>query len=49
MILPRDGDRACRLISLDWRQLSLVREEGQIVEHRNMNKRAVTFGNQEYE
>ena len=40
-ILPTDGATACRLIPLDRRQLGLVREEGQIVNHGNMK-------NQEY-
>ena len=29
-------------------QLGLVREQGQVVDHRNMKERLVTFGNQEY-
>ena len=39
MILLTDGVRACRLISLDRRQLSLLREEGQDVDNGNMKER----------
>ena len=46
--LPQDGRRAFRPISLDRRQLGLVREEGQIVDHGNMNERLVIDGNKEY-
>ena len=35
-ILPLDGTRACRPIGLDGRQLGLVREKRQIVDHGNM-------------
>ena len=38
-ILPTDVTRACKHISLDKRQLGLVREEGQIVDHGNMKER----------
>ena len=47
-IFPTDGARAFRPIRLDRRQLFLVREGGQIVEHINKKKRVVTFGNQKY-
>ena len=47
-ILPTDGARACKPNCLDKRQLGLVREEGEMVDHGNMKERVVTFGNQDY-
>ena len=41
-ILPIDGARTCRTISLLRKQLGLVREEGQIMDH------CIIKGNQEY-
>ena len=41
--MPTDGARACRPNGLDRRQISLDREEGQIVDHGNIEKRVVTF------
>ena len=45
-IMPIDGARACRPIGLDRRQVDLVREGGQIVDHGNMKEWVVIFGNQ---
>ena len=39
MILPTDGARACRQIGLDKRQLGLVMEERQIVDHGYIKER----------
>ena len=47
-ILHIDGARECRPIGLDRRQLDLVREGGQIVDHRDMKEWVVTFENQKY-
>ena len=41
-ILPRDGPRAPRPIGLERRKLGLVREEGQIMDHRNIKEKVVT-------
>ena len=46
-ILLIDGAKVCRL-DLDRRQLGLVREEGQIEDHRHMNVKGVAIGNQQY-
>ena len=46
--LPTDGVRAFRPIALVRRQVRLVREDGQIVDHGNMKERLVTYGNQDY-
>ena len=37
-ILPIDGTRVCRPISLKRRQLGLVRNEGQVEDHENINE-----------
>ena len=42
-ILPTDGARACWQICLDRRQLGLVNEEGQIVDHGKIKKRGYSF------
>ena len=42
-MLPTDGARAYKTISLDRRQLGLVVEEGQFVDHGNMTERIVNF------
>ena len=47
-ILPTDGARAYRPICLDRRQLVLVREEEQIVDHINRKKMVDAFGKQKY-
>ena len=47
-IPPTDGSRVCRPIGLKRRQLDLVREEGEIVDHGNVKERVVTFEKQEY-
>ena len=47
-ILPTNGARVYKPISLDRRQIGLIMEEGQIVYHGNEKERVVTFGNQEY-
>ena len=40
---PTDGDGACKLISLDRKQLFLVMEEGQIVDHGNIKERVANL------
>ena len=47
-IMPRDGAKACKTISLDRRHLGLVMEEGPFVDHGNMKERIVSFENQKY-
>ena len=47
-ILLKDGFRVCRPIGMQRRQLGLVREEDQIVDHGYMKERIITLGNQVY-
>ena len=47
-ILPSDGARACKPISLYMRHLGLVGKDWQITDHSNMKERVVTFGHQDY-
>ena len=47
-VLPLYRRKACRLISLQRRQLGLLREEGKIVDNGNLKKMLVTQKKQEY-
>ena len=40
--------REYRPIGLDMKQLGLVREEGENVDHETVKERVVTFGKQDY-
>ena len=47
-IVPIDGAQAFKPIGLDRKQLGLEREEGKIVDHRNLMKREATLAKLKY-